>query len=139
MPLTSPVTVKAFESEQEFCLQPNKAKTRPCFVTIWGKKALKALKDVFPLAKVSLRLLINPLSGRGEALPRLCCRFLEHDAATLLLGLGMLSSVCVWEHAALVFLFSEGEAFLNVFQRLSLDLFQEASVEFVGVPPLLRP
>lgn len=47
--------------------------------------------------------------------------------------------MCVWEQAALVFLLSEGEAFLNVSQRLGLDVFQEASVEFVGVPPLLCP
>lgn len=98
---------------------------------------------MFPLAKVSLRLLINPLSGHGAALPRLCCGFLEYNAATPLPSLGMLLSVCVWggggEHAAMVFLFSEGEAFLNVSQRLSLDVFQEASVEFVGVPPLLCP
>lgn len=95
---------------------------------------------MFPLAKVSLRLLINPLSGRGAALRGSVAGFSEHDAATPLLSLGMLSSeLCVWEHVALVFLFSEGEAFLNVSQRLSLDVFQEASVEFGGVPPLLCP
>lgn len=118
------------------------SQTRPKHILVlwlFGKKGSQSTKDIFPLAKVSLRLLINPLSGHGAALLRLCCRFLEHYAATPLLSLGMLSSVCVWEHAALVFLFSEGEAFLNVFQCLSLDVFQEASVEFVGVPPLLCP
>lgn len=97
---------------------------------------------MFSLAKVSLRLLINALSGHGAALPRLCCRFFgtrRCNSAPEPRDVVECVCVCVWEHAALVFLFSEGEAFLNVSQRLSLDVFQEASVEFVGVPPLLCP